>query len=61
MARPLYFYVAGIVAAISAYLFASLAFTGQLHFARLGAFAAVFLVVFVAFEQFVEWAVEIEG
>lgn len=60
MARPLYFYVAGTVGAVCAYLFVSLAFTGTLHFLRLATFVAVFLPVFVGFRSFIDWAVDLE-
>lgn len=49
-------YVAGTVAASSAYIFTVLAFTGEFDLFRWVVFVAWFLAVFVAFERFLEWA-----
>ena len=47
-------YFAGTVAALSAYLFVSLAFTGQFNFLHGGVFLVFFVVVMVVFTNFVE-------
>ncbi|WP_435127139.1 hypothetical protein [Halobaculum sp. D14] len=52
--------LSGLVAASAAYVFTAVAFTGSLHFGRLAAFTAVFLVVFLGFERFVGWAETLE-
>ncbi|MFC6725150.1 hypothetical protein ACFQE1_12370 [Halobium palmae] len=49
-------YVAGIVAALTAYVFATVAFTGVLDLVAATVFLAVFAVVAVGFERFVAWA-----
>ena len=49
-------YVAGLVAALAAYIFAVVAFTGALDVVQTGVFAIVFLVVLLGFERFMLWA-----
>ncbi|MEE6209379.1 hypothetical protein U3A55_04275 [Salarchaeum sp. III] len=49
-------YVAAFVSASLAYVFVSLAYTGELHLLRWATFAAFFLVVTYSFETFVNWA-----
>lgn len=53
-------YIAGGVAASASYIFNVLAFTGTLHFVRLGVFLALFLPVMFGFEKFVDWVETLE-
>jgi hypothetical protein len=54
-------YFAGTIAALAAFLFVSLAFTGQFDFVRGGVFIVFFVVVMVEFANFVEWAESLES
>ncbi|MFC4360446.1 hypothetical protein ACFO0N_21075 [Halobium salinum] len=54
-------YVAGLVAALAAYIFTVIAFTGLLNFAQTGVFAVVFLVILLGFERFMMWAETLES
>jgi hypothetical protein len=54
-------YVAGTVAALAAFLFVSLAFSGQFNFAHGGVFLVFFVVVMVVFANFLEWAESLES
>ncbi len=49
-------YFAGTIAALAAFLFVSLAFSGQFNFFHGGVFLVFFVVVMVVFANFVEWA-----
>lgn len=54
-------YLAGTVAALAAFLFVSLAFSGQFNVVHGGVFVVFFVVVMVAFANFVEWAESFES
>jgi hypothetical protein len=54
-------YFAGGVAAFAAFLFVSLAFSGQFNFVHGGVFIVFFVVVMVAFANFIEWAESLES
>ena len=54
-------YLAGGVAALAAFLFVSLAFSGQFNFVHGGVFIVFFVVVMVAFANFIEWAESLES
>lgn len=54
-------YVSGFIAAITAYLFATIAITGVLDLVATTIFAVVFIVVLVGFERFVMWAETLES
>jgi len=54
-------YLSGIIAAIAAYLFVSIAFSGQFNFLHGGVFIVFFIVVMVAFVNFVTWAESLES
>lgn len=56
METRLRMYVAGAVAAVAAFLFVSLAFSGQFNFIHGGVFLVFFIVVMVAFANFITWA-----
>ncbi|QDX40572.1 hypothetical protein [Salarchaeum sp. JOR-1] len=49
-------YVAAFVSASLAYIFVSLAYTGEFHLLRWVTFAAFFLGATYGFEAFVNWA-----
>lgn len=55
------FYLAGLIAALAAYLFVSLAFSGQFNFVHGGVFIVFFIVVMFGFGKFIEWAVSLES
>jgi hypothetical protein len=46
-------YLAGVIGASISYIFNVLAFTGEFNVIRWSVFIALFLVVFVAFEQLI--------
>ena len=48
-------YLAGVIGASISYIFNVLAFTGEFNVIRWSVFIALFLVVFVAFEQLITW------
>ena len=50
-----------LTAAVAAYLFVSLAFSGQFNFFHGGVFLVFFVVVMVVFANFVEWAESLES
>lgn len=52
--------VASLVAASVAYLFAVIAFTGTLNLAAAGVFLALFVVILLGFERFIQWAERFE-
>ncbi|KTG10091.1 hypothetical protein AUR64_10875 [Haloprofundus marisrubri] len=54
------FFTTGLVAALAAYIFTVVAFTGLLDLVATAVFAVVFLVVMVGFERFVLWAEKLE-
>jgi hypothetical protein len=54
-------YLAGTVAGVAAYLFVSLAFTGQFNLFHGGVFLAFFLVVMATFANVVAWADSLES
>lgn len=49
-------YLAALVGAINAYIFAEFAVTGELNLVAGGVFIVAFLVVTVVFEWFIGWA-----
>lgn len=53
-------YLAGAIAAFAAYLFVSLAFSGQFNFLHAGVFIVFFVVVMVVFARFIKWAESLE-
>lgn len=53
-------YVVGFVASSLAYVFVSLAYTGEFHLLRWVTFAAYFLVAFYVFEWILNWAMTLE-
>jgi ABC-type uncharacterized transport system permease subunit len=53
--------VASLVAASVAYLFAVIAFTGTLDLIAAGVFLALFVVVLLVFERFIQWAERFEA
>ncbi|MFD1686278.1 hypothetical protein [Halobellus litoreus] len=61
METRLRMYLAGGVAALAAFLFVSLAFSGQFNFVHGGVFIVFFVVVMVAFANFIEWAESLES
>ena len=54
-------YLAGTVAAVAAFLFVSLAFSGQFNLMHGGVFIVFFIVVMAVFANFVEWADSLES
>ncbi|MFD1571901.1 hypothetical protein [Halorubrum laminariae] len=54
-------YFSGVIAALSAYLFVSLAFSGQFDFLHGGVFVVFFTLVMIAFDNFVRWAKSLES
>ena len=54
-------YFAGAIAALAAFLFVSLAFSGQFNFFHGGVFLVFFIVVMVVFANFVEWAESLDS
>jgi hypothetical protein len=61
METRLRIYFAGTIAALAAFLFVSLAFSGQFNFFHGGVFLVFFVVVMVVFANFVEWAESLES
>lgn len=61
METRLRMYFAGTIAALAAFLFVSLAFSGQFNFFHGGVFLVFFVVVMVVFANFVEWAESLES
>jgi ABC-type uncharacterized transport system permease subunit len=53
--------VASLVAASVAYLFAVIAFTGTLDLIAAGVFLALFVVVLLVFERFIQWAERLDA
>lgn len=54
-------YLAGTIAAVAAFLFVSLAFSGQFNFTHGGVFIVFFIVVMVLFTNFIGWAESLES
>jgi hypothetical protein len=54
-------YLSGLVAALAAYLFVSLAFTGAFNLLHGAVFLVFFAVVMVVFSRFVAWAETLES
>ena len=54
-------YLAGTIAAVAAFLFVSLAFSGQFNFLHGGVFIVFFIVVMVVFTNFIKWAESLES
>lgn len=54
-------YFSGAIAAVAAFLFVSLAFSGQFNVLHGGVFLVFFLVVMVVFANFVEWAESLDS
>ncbi|MFC7070480.1 hypothetical protein [Halobaculum lipolyticum] len=61
METQLRVYLAGTIAAVAAFLFVSLAFSGQFNFVHGGVFIVFFIVVMVVFTNFIEWAESLES
>lgn len=61
METQLRMYLAGTIAALAAFLFVSLAFSGQFDFVHGGVFIVFFVVVMAAFANFVKWAESLES
>lgn len=61
METRLRMYLSGTIAALAAWLFVSLAFSGQFNIFHGGVFLVFFLVVMVLFANFVEWAESLES
>ena len=61
MNTQLRMYLAGTIAALSAFLFVSLAFSGEFNFLHGGVFVVFFIVVMVAFANVVKWADSLES
>lgn len=57
MKRRVRWYLAAVVGAVNAYVFAALAFSGRLHLLELAAYLVVFVVVVVVFEYLLALAV----
>lgn len=54
-------YLAGTIAALAAFLFVSLAFSGRFDLVHGGVFIVFFIVVMIAFANFVKWAESLES
>lgn len=61
MKTQLRLYFAGTIAALAAFLFVSLAFSGQFNLIHGGVFIVFFIVVMVGFANFVKWAESLES
>jgi hypothetical protein len=61
MKTQLRLYLAGTIAALAAFLFVSLAFSGQFNLIHGGVFIVFFIVVMVGFANFVKWAESLES
>lgn len=61
METRLRMYLAGTIAALAAFLFVSLAFSGQFNIFHGGVFLVFFVVVMVVFANFVEWAESLDS
>jgi hypothetical protein len=56
MDSRLRFFIAALVASLAAYLFTTIATTGELNLLVTGGFIVMTAVVMVAFERFMVWA-----
>ena len=56
MDSSLRFFIAALVASLAAYLFTTIATTGELDLLVTGGFVVMTAVVMVAFERFMVWA-----
>ncbi|WP_122089202.1 hypothetical protein [Halalkalicoccus subterraneus] len=54
-------FIAGLVAALTAFIFTVVAFTGILDLIETAVFTGVFLVVMLGFERFMLWAETLES
>jgi hypothetical protein len=54
-------YLAGTIAAVAAFLFVSLAFSGQFNLIHGSVFIVFFIVVMTVFANFIEWAESLES
>ena len=54
-------YVSGFVAALAAYILATVAFTGVLNLIAATVFAVAFIIILAGFERFVMWAETLES
>jgi hypothetical protein len=61
METQLRVYLAGTIGAVAAFLFVSLAFSGQFNFVHGGVFIVFFIVVMVVFTNFIKWAESLES
>jgi hypothetical protein len=61
METQLRVYLAATIAAVAAFLFVSLAFSGQFNFVHGGVFIVFFIVVMVVFTNFIKWAESLES
>jgi len=60
METQLRMYLAGTIAAVAAFLFVSLAFSGQFQLHTRRVYIVFFIVVMVVFANFVKWAESLE-
>jgi hypothetical protein len=56
MDSRLRFFIAALVASLAAYLFTTIATTGELNLLVTGGFIVMTAIVMVAFERFIVWA-----
>jgi hypothetical protein len=56
MDSRLRFFIAGLVASLAAYLFTTIATTGELDLLVTGGFIVMTAIIMVAFERFMVWA-----
>jgi hypothetical protein len=56
MDSRLRFFIAGLVASLAAYLFTTIATTGELNLLVTGGFIVMTAIIMVAFERFMTWA-----
>ena len=61
METQLRVYLAGTIAALAAFLFVSLAFSGQFNFVHGVVFIVFFIVVMVVFTNFIKWVESLES
>ncbi|ADJ13914.1 hypothetical protein [Halalkalicoccus jeotgali] len=54
-------FIAGLVGALTAFIFTVIAFTGVLNLIETTVFAGIFLVVMIGFERFMLWAETLEN
>jgi hypothetical protein len=56
MDSRLRFFIAALVASLAAYLFTTIATTGELNLLVTGGFVMMTAIIMVAFERFIVWA-----